>query len=98
MEYLPYVVLGVLGGVLADRVDRRRVLVIGDLMSGAVTVLLAVIVTTGVRQLWAIYAVAFLLACVDPLYQPAFRSMVPRWSRWSGCRRRTRGSTSASTR
>ncbi|MEO3887621.1 MFS transporter [Nonomuraea sp. B5E05] len=77
MEYLPYVALGMVGGALADRVNRRRLLVIGDLTSGAVTVLLAVIVTAGVRQLWAIYAVAFLLACVDPLYQPAFRSMVP---------------------
>ncbi|TDC01332.1 MFS transporter [Nonomuraea longispora] len=77
MEYLPYVALGMLGGVLADRVDRRRLLVLGDLASAAVTVLLAVIVTAGVRQLWPIYALAFLLACVDPLYQPAFRSIVP---------------------
>ncbi|NUP66966.1 MAG: MFS transporter [Nonomuraea sp.] len=77
IEYLPYLALGMIGGVIADRYDRRRVLVLGDLVSGAVTVVLAVVVTTGVSRLWPIYLVAFLLACVDPLYQPAFRSVVP---------------------
>ncbi|GAA3230987.1 MFS transporter [Nonomuraea helvata] len=77
MEYLPYLVLGMFGGVLADRLDRRRVLVIGDLVSGAITAVLAVMVSAGVSQLWPLYVVAFLLACVDPLYQPAFRSIVP---------------------
>ncbi|MFI7689066.1 MFS transporter [Nonomuraea sp. NPDC049655] len=76
-EYLPYLLLGMFGGVIADRFDRRRVLVLGDLASGAVTVVLAVLVTAGVSRLWPIYVVAFLLACVDPLYQPAFRSIVP---------------------
>ncbi|MEW9551452.1 MFS transporter [Nonomuraea sp. NPDC050783] len=77
MEYLPYLALGMVGGVLADRLDRRRLLVAGDLAAGAITVLLGVLVTAGVGRLWPLYAVAFLLACVEPLYQPAFRSIVP---------------------
>ncbi|MCK2212698.1 MFS transporter [Actinomadura sp. ATCC 31491] len=77
MEYLPYLALGMVGGVLADRLDRRRLLVAGDLLSGAITVLLAGLVAAGVTTTWPLYAVAFLLACVDPLYQPAFRSIVP---------------------
>jgi MFS family permease len=77
MEYLPYLALGMVGGVLADRLNRRRLLVLGDLTSGVITILLAIAVAAGVSQLWAIYAVAFLLACVDPLYQPAFRSILP---------------------
>ncbi|WP_433433595.1 MFS transporter [Nonomuraea sp. CA-141351] len=77
VEYLPYLALGMFGGVLADRLDRRRVLVLGDLVSGAITIVLAVMVSAGVSRTWPIYAVAFLLACVDPLYQPAFRSIVP---------------------
>ncbi|MEU6711799.1 MFS transporter [Nonomuraea sp. NPDC046802] len=77
MEYLPYLALGMFGGVLADRLDRRRLLVLGDLASGAITILLALLVTAQVRQVWLIYVVAFLLACVEPLYQPAFRSILP---------------------
>ncbi|MBF8188751.1 MFS transporter [Nonomuraea sp. K274] len=77
MEYLPYLALGMFGGVLADRLDRRRVLVLGDLVAAGITTLLAVIVTAGVAGPGPIYLVAFLLACVDPLYQPAFRSILP---------------------
>jgi MFS family permease len=77
MEYLPYLALGMFGGVLADRLDRRRLLVAGDLVSAAITIVLAVMVSAGVSGLWPIYVVAFLLACVDPLYQPAFRSILP---------------------
>lgn len=77
MEYLPYLALGVFGGVLADRVDRRRVLVLGDLVSGVITTVLAVMISVGETRLWPVYGVAFLLSCADPLYQPAFRSILP---------------------
>ena len=77
MEYLPYLLLGMFGGVLADRFDRRRILVLGDATAGVITTALAVVVTLHVREVWLIYVVAFLLACVDPLYQPAFRAILP---------------------
>ncbi|MER6947123.1 MFS transporter [Nonomuraea sp. NPDC000554] len=77
MEYLPYLALAMFGGVLADRFDRGRVLLLGDTLSGAISAVLAVVVSVRVRQLWPIYLVALLLAAVDPLYQPAFRAMVP---------------------
>ncbi|MFI6793412.1 MFS transporter [Nonomuraea sp. NPDC050383] len=77
VEYVPYLLLGMVGGVLADRFDRRRLLVLGDVVSGVVTLVLATMVTLGVRRLWPLYLVALLLAAVDPLYQPAFRAVLP---------------------
>ncbi|MEV0144316.1 MULTISPECIES: MFS transporter [unclassified Nonomuraea] len=77
VEYVPYLLLGMVGGVLADRFDRRRLLVLGDVASGVVTLVLAVMVTLGVGRLWPLYLVALLLAAVDPLYQPAFRAVLP---------------------
>ncbi|GAA2265573.1 MFS transporter [Nonomuraea roseoviolacea subsp. roseoviolacea] len=77
MEYVPYLLLGMVGGVLADRYDRRRLLVVGDTASAVVTLVLAAMVALGVGRLWPIYLVALLLAAVDPLYQPAFRALVP---------------------
>ncbi|MGW5684096.1 MFS transporter [Nonomuraea sp. NPDC003754] len=77
LEYLPYLALAMFGGVLADRHSRKVILVAGDLAAGALALALAVVVTLGAPPLWLIYAMAFLLACVDPLYQPAFRALVP---------------------
>ncbi|MDR8409106.1 hypothetical protein MTP10_10195 [Nonomuraea sp. 3-1Str] len=42
-----------LGGVLADRFDRGRLLVLGDVVSGVVTLVPATMVTPGVRRLAA---------------------------------------------
>lgn len=77
LEYLPYLALAMFGGVLADRHSRRSILMAGDLAAAVLALVLAVTVTLGAPPLWLIYVMAFLLACVDPLYQPAFRAIMP---------------------
>ncbi len=77
IEYIPFLLLSLPGGVFADRWDRRRLLVAGDLTAGAIALGLAVLVTLGVHTLWPIYLAAFLLACVEPVYHPAFQSFLP---------------------
>lgn len=77
IEYIPFLVLSLPGGVLADRFDRRRMLVLGDLAAAVIAVALAVVVSTGSHALWPIYLTAFLLACVEPVYHPAFQSFLP---------------------
>jgi MFS family permease len=77
LEYAPLLLLSLPGGVFADRFDRRRILVVGDLVATALAGLLAAIVSGGSVSVWLVYLVAFLLACVEPLYYPAFQGMVP---------------------
>ncbi|GAA3227575.1 MFS transporter [Actinocorallia longicatena] len=71
----PHLLLLLPGGLLADRLPRQRLLVTGDLAAGALAAVLAV--EAGLAPLWVIYLLAFLLACVDPLYHPAFQAIVP---------------------
>ncbi|MGW3210366.1 MFS transporter [Streptomyces sp. NPDC001135] len=78
LEYAPLLVLSLPGGVFADRFDRRRILVVGDLTATALAGLLALVVTSGTSSVLLVYALAFLLACVEPLYYPAFQGLVPR--------------------
>ncbi|TRV73991.1 MFS transporter [Streptomyces sp. 130] len=77
IEYIPFLLLSLPGGVFADRFDRRRLLVAGDVAAAAIATVLAVVVSTGSRELWPIYLAAFLLACVEPVYHPAFQSFLP---------------------
>lgn len=77
IEYIPFLLLSLPGGVFADRWERRRLLVAGDTTAGVIAVFLGVLVTLGVHTLWPIYMAAFLLACVEPLYHPAFQSFLP---------------------
>lgn len=78
IEYGPFLLLSLPGGVFADRFERRRLLVTGDLAAGLITVALGALVAVGIGSVWPIYIAAFLLACVDPLYHPAFFSFLPR--------------------
>jgi MFS family permease len=77
VEYLPFLLLSLPGGVIADRVNRRLMLVAGDTVSGLLALLLAIIVTVSVDTVWPIFLVAFLLSCVNPIYHPTFQSFIP---------------------
>jgi MFS family permease len=77
LEYGPFLLLSLPGGVFADWFDRKRLLIVGDTAAALVALVLAVLVSTGASVLPAIYVVAFLLACVEPVYHPAFQGLLP---------------------
>jgi len=78
LEYAPYVVFSLVGGVTADRFDRRRLMVASDFLSALLVGLLAGLVWSGTQQVWMIYLGGFLLGAVRPFYHPAFQALIPR--------------------
>ncbi|MEU4251472.1 MFS transporter [Amycolatopsis sp. NPDC026612] len=77
LEYGPFLLLSLPGGVWADRFDRKRLLIGGDVTAGVIALALAILVSAGSAALPAIYVLAFLLACVEPVYHPAFQGLLP---------------------
>lgn len=77
-ELLPLVVFGLYGGSLADRVDRRVLVVGGELAAGLLVGVLALNAFLPSPQLWVIYVVAMLFAAVDGLQRPSLDAMLPR--------------------
>ncbi|WNV86692.1 MFS transporter [Umezawaea sp. Da 62-37] len=77
LEYGPFLLLSLPGGVFADRFDRKRLLVVGDLVAGVFALALAIMVSVGAVHLILIYAVALLLSSVEPMYHPAFQGWLP---------------------
>ncbi|THA70127.1 MFS transporter [Streptomyces sp. A0958] len=77
VEYVPFLLLSLPGGVWADRWNRRSILIGGDLAAALLASALAVLVIAGTTHLWPILLAAFLLGCVDPVYHPAFQSLLP---------------------
>lgn len=77
VEYIPFLLFSLPGGVLADRLPRRTLVVAGDGISGLLASGLAVLVTLHFHQVWPIFIAAFLLSSVDPIYHPAFQSFIP---------------------
>lgn len=73
----PTIVVNLFGGVLADRVDRRFVLMITTLMTAALLLLLAVLDATGAVQIWHVVAIAAALGLVYGVDWPVRNSFFP---------------------
>jgi MFS family permease len=76
LQFLPMLLFGVWGGVIADRLDKRRTLIWTQSSAAVLAVALWLIVLTGVTQLWMIYVLAFLLGCVTVFDNPARQAFV----------------------
>ena len=76
LEFVPYIGLGLVAGVVADRWDRRRVMIFCDVTSMVVALVIAVLAGTDHPPIVALYAAAFGLACVRPFYFPAFQGLL----------------------
>lgn len=67
MLFLPWVILGIPGGALIDRVDRRRLAVAVNVARAAVLALLAVTIVTGTASLPVVLISFFLLGTAEML-------------------------------
>jgi MFS family permease len=77
LVFLPTLLFGAWGGVLADRFAKRRVLVISSAFQGFMAVVLAVLVFTGAVTLWMVFVVAFLFGCGQAFDMPVRVSLPP---------------------
>ena len=73
---LPYIVLSIPAGVIADRFDRRMVLLVSDLARAVCMVVMGVLVALD-GPLVLIAAVAILAACFSTFFYPAIGALVP---------------------
>ena len=79
LQFLPVLLFGLYGGVLADRYDKRRLLLGAQAAMGVLALLLAALDLSGAVQLWHVYALAFALgmtSVVDTPVRQAFISEV----------------------
>jgi MFS family permease len=76
VRFLPMFVFGPLGGVFADRMDKRRVLYLTQSLSGLLAGVFAVTVGTHVIRLWLVYLLALALGFVNVFDNPARQSFI----------------------
>jgi len=77
MAGLPALILLPFGGVLADRVDRRKVLLIANVVHALVALLLAVLWWADTLAAWQLLVSSFLSGIIASLAAPASQSVVP---------------------
>ncbi len=75
---IPQLIFGPFGGVIADKFNRKWLIVILDAISGAVTLTFALIYfINGQLSMMAIYILVFLLAVISAVFEPTITSIIP---------------------
>jgi MFS family permease len=76
LQFLPMLLFGLYGGVLVDRLSKRRALLFTQSAMGATGIALAVLTLTGHVQVWHVYLAAFAVGLATVVDNPARQSFV----------------------
>jgi MFS family permease len=76
LQTLPTLLLGPYGGVIADRMDKRKLLIVLKTGMGVCALVLGLLTITGAIVLWQVYALALLLGLVSCAESPARQAFV----------------------
>ncbi|MEU2613652.1 MFS transporter [Micromonospora sp. NPDC007271] len=77
VAWLPWLLFSLPGGVLVDRVDRRRLMVVIDWVRVAALVVLAAAMVTGRAGVALLYAVLFVVNAGEVVFRTAAQAVVP---------------------
>lgn len=72
---LPQLFLGLIGGVFVDRLDRKLVMIVSDILRGLVV--LALLLVQRADQLYILYIVSFVMVTVGLFSNPARNAVIP---------------------
>ncbi len=76
LQFAPMLVLGAWAGVVADRLDKRRLLLATQVAMASLALVLGVLTATGAIRLWMVYALALLLGCATAFDMPTRQAFV----------------------
>ncbi len=74
---VPILLFTLIGGVVADRRDRRHMMLISQATQMCVAMMLAVLVFTGLIQIWMVLTLSFVAGCAQAFGGPAYQSLIP---------------------
>ncbi len=74
---LPMVLFLLIGGVLTDRFERRRIMICADILRGSSVALMGLLTIAGVVELWHLVLLAVVYGVGQALFAPSFGAIVP---------------------
>ena len=77
MQFLPWLLFGLLAGSVADHVDRRRLVMIANASRAVVVAGLVVFLLTGAVNVWVVLATAFLYGTAEVFADSAGSTLLP---------------------
>ncbi|HEX2902498.1 MAG TPA: MFS transporter [Jatrophihabitans sp.] len=76
LQFLPTLLFGLYGGLIADRYSKRKVLLLTNIAMSLLAAVLAALVLSATVQAWHVYLIAFMLGGVTAIDNPVRQSFV----------------------
>ena len=74
---VPILLFTLIGGVVADRRDRRHMMLTSQIVQMTVAFILAGLVLSGLIQVWMVVTLSFISGCGQAFGGPAYQSLIP---------------------
>ncbi len=74
---LPAVILGPFAGAVADRYDRKRIIVLSDFANGGIVGIITILLYTGNLEIWMLYLLAGVRSVASTFFGPAVLALTP---------------------
>lgn len=73
---IPQLLFSLVGGAVADRIEKRRILIVSQVVMGLLALINAILVHTGVIQVWHLFVLGLLQGMVFAFNMPARQALV----------------------
>jgi MFS family permease len=77
LQQLPIILFSLIGGVFADRYDRRRTLILSQCVQMGTSAALALLMFFHSVHIWQILTLSFVTGCAQSFGGPAYQSLIP---------------------
>jgi MFS family permease len=77
LQQLPIILFSLIGGVFADRYDRRRTLLLSQCVQMATSATLALLMYLQIVEIWHVLALSFVTGLAQSFGGPAYQSLIP---------------------
>jgi MFS family permease len=74
---VPILLFTLIGGVVADRRDRRHMMLTSQVVQMTVAFILATLIITGAIKVWMVVTLSFISGCGQAFGGPAYQSLIP---------------------
>jgi len=88
-QFLPVLLLGPYGGLVADRAGKRHLLMGTQSVLGVLALVLGLLTVTHVVRLWMVFVLVVALGTLNSVDQPTRQTFVPEMGGGYGCRTRS---------
>ena len=75
-SFAPAIIFSPIAGAIVDRVSRKKVMIASDLAAGLSTVALLILYSTGLLQIWHLWAAGFFASTFESFQFPAYSAAV----------------------